>query len=87
MISEQHELSLKQYDETEPPYRLPDNMDVFSWSMPFLVDKVCGMFFNLMVKLSQIEIQDKPDEPEGSGVGLIRQQLEQVHIGNRKSAL
>ena len=56
LIDEKHNLSLKQYDETEPPYRLPDNMDVFSWSMPFLVDKVCGMFFNLILKLGEIEM-------------------------------
>ena len=39
---------MKQYEETEPPYRLPDNMDVFSWSVPFLAEKVTNMLFNLI---------------------------------------
>ena len=31
LIIDKGNLSLKQYEETETPYRLPDNMDVFSW--------------------------------------------------------
>ena len=55
LIIDRGNLSLKQYEETEPPYRLPDNMDVFSWSVPFLAEKVTNMLFNL-VKKSQSDI-------------------------------
>lgn len=48
LIIDRGNLSLKQYEETEPPYRLPDNMDVFSWSVPFLAEKVTNMLFNLI---------------------------------------
>jgi serine/threonine-protein phosphatase 2B catalytic subunit len=48
LIIDRGNLSLKQYEETEPPYRLPDNMDVFSWSVPFLAEKVTNMLFNLV---------------------------------------
>jgi serine/threonine-protein phosphatase 2B catalytic subunit len=51
---------LKQYEETEPPYRLPDNMDVFSWSVPFLAEKVTNMLFNL-VKKGQEDLEDGVD--------------------------
>ncbi len=50
LIIDKGNLSLKQYDETEPPYRLPDNMDVFSWSMPFLAEKVTTMLYNIVKK-------------------------------------
>ena len=50
LIIDKGNLSLKQYDETEPPYRLPDNMDVFSWSIPFLTEKVVSMLYNLVKK-------------------------------------
>ena len=48
LIIDKGNLSLKQYEETEPPYRLPDNMDVFSWSVPFLAEKVVNMLFNIL---------------------------------------
>ncbi len=50
LIIDKGNLSLKQYDETETPYRLPDNLDVFSWSMPFLSEKVIQMFYNIIKK-------------------------------------
>lgn len=50
LIIDKGNLSLKQYDESEPPYRLPDNMDVFSWSIPFLTEKVVSMLYNLVKK-------------------------------------
>ena len=39
---------MKQYEETDPPYRLPDNMDVFTWSVPFLAEKVTSMLYNIV---------------------------------------
>ena len=50
LIIDRGNLSLKQYEETEPPYRLPDNLDVFSWSVPFLAEKVTNMLFNILKK-------------------------------------
>jgi serine/threonine-protein phosphatase 2B catalytic subunit len=50
LIIDRGNLSLKQYEETEPPYRLPDNLDVFSWSVPFLAEKVTNMLYNILKK-------------------------------------
>lgn len=54
-------MSLKQYEETEPPYRLPDNMDVFSWSIPFLAEKVTNMLYNIIKKGSDGDPNDDID--------------------------
>lgn len=48
LIVEKGNLSLKQYEESEQPYRLPDNLDVFTWSMPFLAEKVTNMLVNVL---------------------------------------
>lgn len=50
LIIDKGNLSLKQYEESEPPYRLPDNMDVFTWSLPFLAEKVTSMLYNIIKK-------------------------------------
>jgi serine/threonine-protein phosphatase 2B catalytic subunit len=50
LIIDRGNLSLKQYEESEPPYRLPDNMDVFSWSIPFLAEKVTTMLTHILFK-------------------------------------
>ena len=60
LIIDKGNLSLKQYDETEPPYRLPDNMDVFTWSVPFLAEKVTNMLYNIVKKGGD----DDPGESE-----------------------
>lgn len=61
LIIDKGNLSLKQYEETEPPYRLPDNMDVFSWSVPFLAEKVTNMLFNLVKNGSDADDGGEPD--------------------------
>lgn len=58
LIIDRGNLSLKQYDESEPPYKLPDNMDVFSWSMPFLAEKITQMLVTVVTKY---------DDPEDDG--------------------
>ena len=58
LIIDRGNLSLKQYEETEPPYRLPDNLDVFSWSIPFLAEKVTNMLFNILKKGGIETIED-----------------------------
>jgi serine/threonine-protein phosphatase 2B catalytic subunit len=52
---------LKQYEESEPPYRLPDNMDIFTWSVPFLAEKVTNMLYNIIKKGSDINDDDTAD--------------------------
>ena len=46
---------MKQYQETEPPYRWPDGLNVFSWSLPFLAEKVSSMLYTIVKKCSDID--------------------------------
>eukprot|EP00345_Euplotes_harpa_P006992 CAMPEP_0168331544 /NCGR_PEP_ID=MMETSP0213-20121227/8397_1 /TAXON_ID=151035 /ORGANISM="Euplotes harpa, Strain FSP1.4" /LENGTH=142 /DNA_ID=CAMNT_0008335341 /DNA_START=66 /DNA_END=491 /DNA_ORIENTATION=- len=41
-------ISIKQYDQSEHPYFLPDQLDVFSWSIPFLAEKVISLMANIL---------------------------------------
>lgn len=33
-------VSIKQYDQSDHPYYLPEMLDLFAWSIPFLAEKV-----------------------------------------------
>ena len=48
LILKNNNLQLKQYQDTEPPYQLPDGLDLFSWSLPFLSEKVISMLYCIL---------------------------------------
>ena len=66
LILESGNVSIKQYDQVDHPYHLPDQIDVFSWSMPFVIDKVMGLFTNI---LSQAAGDDDTGEGALSKLG------------------
>jgi len=72
LIVDKGNLSLKQYEESDQPYRLPDNLDVFTWSMPFLAEKVTSMLLNV-IKQGDGEGEEDPDLPSGKLEGTDRQ--------------
>ena len=36
-------MNIKQYKDVDHPFHLPGSMDLFTWSIPFLLDKVADM--------------------------------------------
>ena len=60
MILKDGGISIKQYDQSEHPYYLPDQLDVFSWSIPFLAEKVVSLMTNIL-KQTTSEV-DEDDE-------------------------
>lgn len=62
MILEDGNVSIKQFDDCEHPYNLPDKIDVFSWSLPFLIEKVVNMMSSVHSKWTD----ENEDEEEKS---------------------
>ena len=61
LILDEGNLQLKQYTESDPPYRLPDGLNVFSWSLPFLAEKVSSMLYTIVRKCTEMDDDDKEE--------------------------
>lgn len=55
-------MNIKQYKDVPTPFHLPNDMDLFKWSVPFLMEKVSDMLYHLAVKHSKIDIKDEDIE-------------------------
>lgn len=48
ILIEDQKMNIKQYKDVAQPFNLPQGMDLFSWSLPFLADKLGEMMENIM---------------------------------------
>ncbi len=54
-------MSIKQYDQVDHPYHLPDQIDVFHWSMPFVADKIITLMKHILKKGADVDIDVDDD--------------------------
>ena len=75
-------VSIKQFDESNHPYHLPDQMDLFTWSVPFLIDKVLSIITYVSTRGNEFKQNEKgdielPDE-------IMQQEPERAEIMRKK---
>jgi serine/threonine-protein phosphatase 2B catalytic subunit len=58
ILIENDKMNIKQYKDVEQPFNLPNNLDLFTWSLPFLADKIGEMLDNVLKK-QKIVSKDK----------------------------
>jgi len=58
ILIENDKMNIKQYKEVPCPFHLPNDMDLFKWSVPFLMEKVSDMFVHIVKQNSKLMIKD-----------------------------
>ena len=75
ILIENDKMNIKQYKDVVHPFHLPGGMDLFKWSVPFLIEKIGAMMDELFKKSRAKELQqqqqDEPNTPTGAAVSEI----------------
>jgi len=53
---------MKQFSAVETPFNLPDGMDLFTWSLPFLSEKVNLMLNEILNNCTLAELRQNKNE-------------------------
>lgn len=48
ILIENDKMNIKQYKDVPTPFHLPNDMDLFRWSVPFLMEKVSDMMLHIV---------------------------------------
>jgi serine/threonine-protein phosphatase 2B catalytic subunit len=76
--------SIRQFNNMPHPYWLPNFMDAFSWSLPFVGEKITDMLAAVLNICTQEELNESTEEPASSVVVADRDRAERRKVIKNK---
>ena len=86
ILIENDKMNIKQYKDVQHPFHLPQGMDLFKWSVPFLMEKIGDMMEHLLSRSRAGEIAPADAEPGEDIQKILQEQVEEQNEEARAAA-